>query len=406
MKDGKTADRKLKASEKELDAFTSQYHKLDGEVENITRDIESICTLTDARCPTCYGEVTEDSKKSSMKFLEAHKKLLKLNLATAKSAFDSAKAEVSTNRKLLDQVKERLQEYAKWAKEKLHLQDTIKRITITVDEATMIIQDQESIFEENSTILVEYKKDVQTLQDELKLIKIDTERFDELNKSVALKDTKLTDANRLLTDVQISKGRLQIEIKQYEDALERIKKYRAQREVYVREKFYYTQLTKIFGREIPSLIIENTCFELSKEANKVLKSISNDSIEFVTQRQNQDGTFKEVFEIEITRPGVVEPILIDSLSTGQKFRVVFAIRIALSRLLVRRSSTTMDFLFYDECFASLDEEGIDDVIGVFRYLKDEFRHQLIITHRADLKERFGSNIITVTQKNGESKLAI
>jgi exonuclease SbcC len=117
---------------------------------------------------------------------------------------------------------------------------------------------------------------------------------------------------------------------------------------------------------------------------------------------------REVFEVEITRPGVEKPILIDSLSNGQKFRVVFAIRVALSRLLVRRrNSTTMDFLFYDECFSSLDDKGIDDVIDVFRYLRNEFKHQIIITHRTDLKERFGKNVIIVKQDtNGISKVNV
>ena len=67
----------------------------------------------------------------------------------------------------------------------------------------------------------------------------------------------------------------------------------------------------------------------------------------------------------------------------------------------------MEFLFYDECFSSLDEQGIDDVIDVFRYLKSEFAHQLIITHGTNLKDRFGDNIIVVNQNGqGISKVAV
>lgn len=408
LKDGKAADANLKASEKELDLTSETHHKLNGDIERIDRDIKSIQKLEAARCPTCFHQISEESKSSSMDFLGAHKKLLSQRASEATSKYNTAKKAVETNKKALEDVKERLQEYSKWVKEKMHLQDTMKFLKEAATEAKLIIEDQKSIIKENQGIIEEYAKDIAKLQESISNISIDIAKFEELNKKISEKNTSLTDSNRLLTDAQIQKGRLSAELKQYEDSLIRIKKYKEERDLLLKEKFHYDELTKVFGKEIPTLIIENACFELGEEANKVLHAISGDSLEFVTQRANKDGSMKEVFEIEITRPGVGHPVLIDSLSNGQKFRVVFAIRIALSRLLVRRrSSTSMEFLFYDECFSSLDEQGIDDVIDVFRYLKSEFAHQLIITHGTNLKDRFGDNIITVNQnRQGISKVAV
>jgi exonuclease SbcC len=408
LKDGRAADVSLKASEKDLEITSEAHHKLNGDIERIDRDIKSIQKLEAARCPTCFHQISIESKSSSLEFLDAHRKLLFLRAAEATARYGEVKQVVEINKKALEDIKERLQEYSKWAKEKMHLQDTMKHVKEAATEAKLIIEDQRSITKENQGIIEEYSKDITKLEDDISNISFDSAKFEELNKKISEKSVDLTDSNRLLTDAQIQKGRTSAELRQYESNLEKVKKYKEERDILLKEKFHYDELVKVFGKEIPTLIIENACFELGEEANKVLNAISGDSLEFVTQRTNKDGSMKEVFEIEITRPGVSHPVLIDSLSNGQKFRVVFAIRIALSRLLVRRrSSTSMEFLFYDECFASLDEKGIDDVIDVFRYLKNEFAHQLIITHGTNLKDRFGDNIIVVNQNNqGISKVAV
>jgi exonuclease SbcC len=406
QKDGKAADAKLKTSEKELETSSANYYKYKGELELLEKSINDIQVLEATRCPSCYTQISTSTKQSALDFLAAHKKLLAKQFSEFQEEFTRSRLSVEQNKNELESIKERLQDYSKWAKEKLHLQDTMKLLKESAQEAKMIIDDQKSIMQENNSIVEQYGKDVEKLEQDLIPLSIDTNQFDELNKKISEKNNKLDTSNRLITEQQIKKGRLSNEIEQIKSALDRSELLRAEREIQLKERFYFDELVKIFGKEIPTLIIENTCLELSDEANKILRSLSGDSIEFVTQRLNKDGTPKEVFEIEITRPSVPHPILIDSLSNGQKFRVVFAIRVALSRLLVRRRGMSpMEFLFYDECFGALDEKGIDDVVEVFKYLKNEFAHQLIITHGTGLRERFDNSIILVTQTNGVSKVA-
>jgi DNA repair exonuclease SbcCD ATPase subunit len=408
QRDGKLADATLKESEKATEESGAEYHKLQGEIQNLERDIENIKALKTTRCSTCFSEITIESKESALKFLEAHGNILQARKQDADQKHQSNKAQVEKNRKALEEVKERLQEFGRWTKEKLHLQSTLKLLKESAQEAKMIIDDQQNILRENNSIQTQYEQELQGLKQELESISINTEEFEELNKQAKAKSKSLSDNETLLTEYQVKKGQVVILLDQMKSSVEKVKMFQVERDFYIKEKFHFDSLVKIFGKEIPTLIIENTCAELSEEANKILASILMDSIEFVTQRSNKDGSLKEVFEVEITRPGVEKPILIDSLSNGQRFRVVFAIRIALSRLLARRrNSATMDFLFYDECFSSLDEEGIDDVVEVFKHLKSEFSNQLIITHRTDLKERFGDNILVVKQdKKGVSKLKI
>lgn len=398
QKQGKAVDKKVKQSEAEVEQLSSTYHKLVGEIENISQAITDTKDLQDARCKTCYSEITATSKKSALDYLKSHKELLKTKADSAELKLKKAKDLLETNKKQLEELKENLQDFVRWMKEKLHLQDNLKLYKQNLEEAKIIIKDQDDIVKENSSLIDSYKKDLEKNKQELETISVDTTEFKQLNNKIKQKDDLLADNLKLLSDAQIEKGQLQNQLSEFKKSIEAIKQYKKQREHLIKEKFYYEHLSKMFGKEIPTLIIENACYELGLEANKILSGISQDSIEFVTQRKNKDGSLKEVFEIEISRPGVDTPVLIDSLSNGQKFRVVFAIRVALSRLLARRrSSTNIDFLFYDECFASLDEKGIDDIIDVFKYLKQEFKHQIIITHRSDLKDRFGNNVLMVNQ---------
>jgi exonuclease SbcC len=406
MREGKAADVRLKDSEKKLEQVTEQFHKLGGEVEKVEKNIEEVSKMhTDARCPTCFSGITEDSKQSAVGFLIAHHKHLKSSYTLLQTEYETTKKEVEENKKQLEILKDRLQEFSRWAKEKLHLQDTIKLFKEAYTEAKLTIENHKSTIKENTSTIEQYSKEVEQLEGSIKEIVFDSSGFESLNKEISKYSSTLSDCLRLIADNQVLKGRALAEVQNTKDSIEKVRSLKIERDFSLKEKFYYTELVKMFGKDIPTLIIENACLELSSEANKILNSISEDTLEFVTQRENQDGSKREVFEIEITRPGISHPILIDSLSNGQKFRVVFAIRIALSRLLVRRrNSSSMEFLFYDECFSSLDDEGIEDVINVFRYLKDEFSHQLIITHGTNLKDRFDNNIILVNQKQGCSSI--
>lgn len=406
LKEGKQIDTKLKQAEKDYELVFSEFSKESGEIERIEKTIINVKGLCDEKCQTCYSPITEESKKANIDYLQQYKALVLEKSAQLKIKLDNSKELVNGYKEKLEEAKERLQEYGRWAKEKLHLEDTMKIIKDFVEEAKLTIADQKRILEENQKLKQSLENELEKIRSQLEGITIDERSFEELNKKITEKNKELEIALGILSTKQIERGRLQNQITQIEEQLERSKNARLQRDGLVKEKFHYTELVKMFGKEIPTLIVENACFELAEEANRVLSSISQDSINFVTQRKNKDGTLRECFEIEIFRPGVTTPILIDSLSNGQKFRVVFAIRIGLSRLLARRrSSTPIEFLFYDECFASLDDKGVDDIIDIFRYLKSEFKHQLIITHGVDLKERFSSNFVLIDQnRNGTSKI--
>src|SRR5206468_4987627 len=92
-------------------------------------------------------------------------------------------------------------------------------------------------------------------------------------------------------------------------------------------------------------------------------------------------------------------------SGGESFRINFALRIALSRLLAGRSGARLETLFIDEGFGSQDQEGRDRLIEAIHAVQDDFKRILVITHIDELKDRFPARI-EVTKGPFGSQVAI
>ena len=65
-----------------------------------------------------------------------------------------------------------------------------------------------------------------------------------------------------------------------------------------------------------------------------------------------------------------EYALHELFSGGEAFRIDFALRIAISKLLARRAGTALQTLIIDEGFGSQDEEGLAHIMeALYRSLK-------------------------------------
>lgn len=168
----------------------------------------------------------------------------------------------------------------------------------------------------------------------------------------------------------------------------------SQRDVVSADVEAYCALVRIFGKEgIQAIIMENMTDDLRTYANATLQHLSSDpmSINFVTQRQTIDGSWKEDFDINIVIGNEVYDF--KDLSGGEQVRVAFALRLALSKILMRRVGSSIKFLLLDEVDQSLDKYGVEVLAQTIRSLTDEFKI-VIITHNEHMKEKF-DHIITV-----------
>ena len=89
-------------------------------------------------------------------------------------------------------------------------------------------------------------------------------------------------------------------------------------------------------------------------------------------------------------------------SGGEAFRINFALRIALSKLLAARSGAPLPILFIDEGFGSQDADGQDRLREVINSIQDEFQKVLVITHIEAIKDSFPVRIEVEKTSSGST----
>jgi len=158
----------------------------------------------------------------------------------------------------------------------------------------------------------------------------------------------------------------------------------------LREKGLFSDLMTAFGRNgIQAMLIETAIPEIQDEANRLLAQMTSGRmhVELKTQRERVSGEGQiETLDVVIHDNLGSRPY--EMYSGGEAFRVNFALRIALSRLLARRAGARLETLVIDEGFGSQDQEGRDRLVEAIKSVEDEFAMILVITHLDDLKERF------------------
>jgi DNA repair protein SbcC/Rad50 len=163
-------------------------------------------------------------------------------------------------------------------------------------------------------------------------------------------------------------------------------------------------LERAFGKDgVPALLIEQALPEIETQANEILDRLSDGSmsVRFATQKEYKDKNRddkKETMDILISDSvGVREYEL---FSGGEAFRVNFAIRLALSRVLAQRAGARLQTLVIDEGFGSQDTEGRQRLIEAINQVRPDFAKVLVITHLEELKDAFPTRIEVEKTGNG------
>jgi exonuclease SbcC len=163
----------------------------------------------------------------------------------------------------------------------------------------------------------------------------------------------------------------------------------------------YDELRTAFGvRGVPAMIIEAAVPEIEAEANRLLSRMTSGrmTVRFDTQRETKAGEVREALEIQIGDELGTRPY--ENYSGGEQFRVNFAIRIALSKLLARRAGAQLQTLVIDEGFGTQDAMGRRRLVEAINAVQDDFARVLVITHISELKDRFPARIEVTKTPDG------
>ena len=186
------------------------------------------------------------------------------------------------------------------------------------------------------------------------------------------------------------------------EAKEREKK----RDTLVDQKGVYDELAVAFGKNgVQALIIEAAIPQLEDDANQLLSRLTDNRMSIRLQlrqgrRERRMGLPSE--ELDIRVGDEMGTRSYETFSGGEAFRIDFSLRIALSKLLARRSGAPLPILFIDEGFGSQDAAGQERLKEAIQSIQDDFRKIIVITHIDEIKESFPTRIEVTKTPTGST----
>ena len=168
-----------------------------------------------------------------------------------------------------------------------------------------------------------------------------------------------------------------------------------------REMGSYGELARAFGKGgVQALIIETVLPDIEEEANRLLSRMTDNRmhVKIETQRERRTGGSIETLDINIADELGARPY--EMFSGGEAFRINFALRVAISRLLTRRAGAPLRVLFIDEGFGTQDGSGREKLLDAIYSIQEDFDRIIVITHIDELKEAFPARIQVFKTEQG------
>jgi exonuclease SbcC len=217
----------------------------------------------------------------------------------------------------------------------------------------------------------------------------------------------LEQLNMSLNELGYARNEVEVLDRQREQKARRLEEKEALNEKITDHK----TLERAFGKDgIPALLIEQALPDIQAHANEILDRLSSGgmSLTFETQREFKDkkrDDRRETLDILI-RDSSGERAY-EMFSGGEAFRVNFAIRLALSRVLAHRAGARLQTLVIDEGFGSQDADGRQRLVEAINLMSAEFEKILVITHLEELKDAFPARIeVTKTPSGSEVQVVV
>jgi DNA repair protein SbcC/Rad50 len=248
-------------------------------------------------------------------------------------------------------------------------------------------------------------RDLELLRSQIATVQEQLEQTPDQSQELQTLDRQIQERRQQLDQNLANLGRLQQQQQQLENLRQQFQEQQQQVQATRRQYRVYQELAQAFGKNgIQALTIENILPELEAETNRILSRLSANQlhVQFITQRTSK-GSKKsakliDTLDIAIADTRGTRPY--ETYSGGEAFRINFAIRLALARLLALRSGTALQMLVIDEGFGTQDDRGCERLIAAINAIASDFACILTVTHVPHLKEAFHTRIEVRKNESG------
>ena len=240
------------------------------------------------------------------------------------------------------------------------------------------------------------RRELEAIEKRRKRLATEVEGLPEAEARRARHERRRDDLDGALSSARVKNGVLEEAIARCERLAAEVVKLKRRRAECLREQSLYQELALAFGKNgIQALIIEDAIPQLDSDANELLARLTDNRMSLrleLGEGRRVRGMGAPSEELRINIADEMGTRTYETFSGGEAFRINFALRIALSRLLARRSGAPLPVLFIDEGFGSQDAAGQQRLVEAIQSIGSDFDKIIVITHIDAIKEAFDTRI--------------
>ena len=153
--------------------------------------------------------------------------------------------------------------------------------------------------------------------------------------------------------------------------------------------------------------IQKTYFDrIVARANVRLMKMTGGQYDLKRRKVAQNNQSQSGLELDVVDHYNGTERSVKTLSGGESFKASLALALGLSDEVQMSTGVSLDTMFVDEGFGSLDPESLEQAYRTLAGLTEGNRLVGIISHVADLKEKIDKQIVVTKEKTGGSKAKI
>ncbi|HIK29459.1 MAG: exonuclease subunit SbcC [Oscillatoriaceae bacterium SKW80] len=356
------------------------------------KDAKRRLSAIEARKPLLVRQIAEIEQELKQEVSDFSRKI---------AAIDQQLAEIGYERTRHDQIRSALRQAESWLARYQELLSAREQYPQLQERSRKLGERLMECSQERSRICAQ----MESLKQQLLLNPDATEEIKTLERQILSRRAQL--------DQELARlGSLQQQ-QQHQQALQvQLQQTREARSLALKQQRVYQELANAFGKNgIQALTIENVLPQLEAETNQILARLSCNQlhVQFVTQRTGKSkrasSKLIDTLDIFIADSKGTRPY--ETYSGGEGFRINFALRLALARLLANRSGTALQMLIVDEGFGTQDADGCERLIAAINAIASDFACILIVTHMPQFKEAFQARIeVFKTAKGSQLRLSV
>jgi len=360
------------------------------EADGLKKRMETLQAASEPRCPTCGQPLAERERLELLDRLNAE--------------VEARRSQYRENQAQLKTLTDEQTAYDKWLKDNASdLRARPALLKKAADFQVALVSASEA--HERIVVLTErrarWANSLETEKARRAQLDAEAEQYTAILRDSAAQQRALDQLRQEDTLTKARLGAAQQKLAALEGQAKQRAAKRAELQQLAEEKGLYEELREAFGRRgVPAMMIEAAVPEIEASANTLLARMTGGrmNVRINTQRETQAGEVRETLDIQISDE--LGTRAYEMYSGGEAFRVNFAIRVALSQLLARRSGTQLQTLIMDEGFGVLDAAGRERLVEAINAAQADFQRIIVVTHIEELKDAFPARIEITKGPNG------